>query len=66
MVTKGVNKHKRKNTIFEKMPCGTNFHLGLFMLAFGITPKVFTPCLGCFMRFGVHCVCLTPRWYEMD
>jgi len=36
------------------------------LLTFSITPEVITPFLGCFMWFGVHGVCLAPRWSEMD
>jgi hypothetical protein len=38
----------------------------MLLLAFGVTMKVFTPCLVCFMSFVVHGVCSSPRWSEMD
>ena len=35
------------------------------VLVFGVSPKVLSLCLGCFVSFGVHGVCSTPRWFEI-
>ena len=35
------------------------------VLAFGVTLKVFTPCLGLLHEIYIHGACSTLRWFEM-